>query len=147
MHWLAFILSLLAGMSITMQTGSNTQLKKNLHDPLYALIVNYVIGVASVILYTAVTRPPIPSLQLAGAAPWWAWLGGLFGAAYGLAAIFFASQLGAATVTALGVTGPLVCAVTLDHFGWWSFEVHPAGAGRIIGCTLMIAGLLLIAKY
>jgi len=144
MRFLALILSLFSGALITLQTGSNTELKKSLNLPLYALIVNYFVGVAAVVIYTAVGR--VPSVGQAAEAPWWAWLGGLFGAAYGLAAIFFASQLGAATLTALVVTGQLICAVTLDHFGWWSFDVHPAGVGRITGCVLMALGLLLIAK-
>jgi transporter family-2 protein len=146
MRFLGLILSLFSGALITLQTGSNTELKKSLNQPLYALIVNYFVGVAAVVIYTAIRRVPIPSLGQAAEAPWWAWLGGLFGAAYGLAAIFFASQLGAATLTALVVTGQLICAVTLDHFGWWSFDVHPAGVGRITGCVLMALGLLLIAK-
>jgi transporter family-2 protein len=80
-------------------------------------------------------------------APWWGWFGGLFGAVYGLAAIVLASQLGAATLTAIVVTGQLVCSVILDHFGWLSFDVHPASAARLVGCALMVIGLILIAKF
>jgi transporter family-2 protein len=63
-------------------------------------------------------------------------VGGLFGAVYGLAAILLASQMGAATMTALVVTGQLVCAVVLDHFECVGFDVHPARVGRLIGCGL-----------
>jgi bacterial/archaeal transporter family-2 protein len=66
---------------------------------------------------------------------------------YGLAAIVLASQLGAATLTALVVTGQLLCSVVLDHFGWLSFDVHPASWPRIAGCILMVLGLILIAKF
>jgi transporter family-2 protein len=34
-----------------------------------------------------------------------------------------------------------------DHFGWLSFDVHPAGWERIAGCSLMVIGLTLIAKF
>ncbi len=146
MSWLAFLFAFFAGALITFQTGSNTQLKKSLAQPLPALIVNYVIGVSGVIVYALLRRVPVPSIQQAGEVPWWGWMGGLFGTVYGLAAILLASQMGAATLTALVVTGQLICAVTLDHFGWLSFDVHPAGLGRIAGCGLMIAGLVLIAK-
>lgn len=146
MAWLAFLFAFFAGALITFQTGSNTQLKKNLAQPLPALIVNYLMGVTSVIVYTLIKRVPLPSMAQAGETPWWGWIGGLFGAVYGLAAILLASQMGAATLTALVVTGQLICAVTLDHFGWLSFDVHQAGLGRIAGCMLMVAGLVLIAK-
>jgi bacterial/archaeal transporter family-2 protein len=63
-----------------------------------------------------------------------------------LAAILLASQMGAATLTALVVTGQLICSVILDHFGWLSSDAHPASVGRIAGCALMMIGLALIAK-
>jgi transporter family-2 protein len=147
MKWISFVFAVVAGALITCQTGSNSQLKKSLGQPLPALLVNYVIGITGVALYTIARRVSIPSLEQATQAPWWGWLGGAFGAVYGLAAILLASQMGAATLTALVVTGQLVCSVVVDHFGWLSFDVHPASAGRIAGCALMVLGLVLIAKY
>lgn len=146
MSWISLAFALVAGALITCQVGSNTQLKKSLEQPLPALLVNYLIGIAAVTVYTLVRRVPVPSLGQASQTPWWGWLGGAFGTVYGLAAILLASQMGAATLTALVVTGQLICSVLLDHFGWLSFDVHPAGAGRIAGCTLMVIGLALIAK-
>jgi bacterial/archaeal transporter family-2 protein len=107
MRSLAFILSLASGALITLQTGSNSQLKKSLDQPLYALIINYLLGITAVMLYTAARRVQIPSVEQAGQAPWWAWIGGIFGAAYGLAAIFYASQLGAAYIRRAWVGSPV----------------------------------------
>ena len=145
--WLAWIFAFIAGALITCQVGSNSQLKKSLGQPLPALLVNYVFGIAAVLLYTLLRRVPIPSSEKALQTPWWGWLGGLFGAVFGLTAIVLASRLGAATLTGIVVTGQLVCSVILDHFGWLSFDVHPAGWARIAGCALMILGLTLIAKF
>jgi transporter family-2 protein len=147
MRWLAFIFALVGGAVISLQTGSNSQLKKSLTEPLPALIANYLVGVFAVIAVTATRRVPLPSAQQISDAPWWSWMGGLFGAFYGFAAILLASRLGAATLTALVVTGQLICAVILDHFGWIGFEVHQAGWGRMSGCLLMIAGLTLISVF
>jgi transporter family-2 protein len=94
-----------------------------------------------------VNRDPLPALSKAGEAPWWSWTGGLFGAVYGVAAVLLASQMGAATLTALVVTGQLICSVVLDHYGWVGFEVHPASVWRIVGCGLMALGMFLIAKF
>jgi transporter family-2 protein len=55
--------------------------------------------------------------------------------------------LGAATLTALIVTGQLVCSVALDHFGLVGFDQHAASLGRIAGCLLMICGFVLIARF
>jgi signal transduction histidine kinase len=54
---------------------------------------------------------------------------------------------GRATLTALVVTGPLVCSVVLDHYGWVGFTEHAAGIDRILGCLLMMAGFFLIARF
>ena len=83
MRFLALILTFFSGALTTLQTGSNTELKKSLNQPLYALIVNYFVGVAAVVIDTAVRCVQMPSISQAVAAPWWAWLGGILGAGYG----------------------------------------------------------------
>jgi transporter family-2 protein len=147
MSWLSFVIAFVAGAFITIQAGTNSQLKKSLGVPMPAMIVNYLLGVTSIVLYMLVKREPLPAMAKAGEAPWWSWTGGLFGAAYGVTAVLLASQMGASTLTALVVTGQLVCSVIVDHFGWVGFEVHPASTWRIIGCMLMVAGLVLIARF
>ena len=61
--------------------------------------------------------------------------------------MLLARELGAASLTALVVTGQLVCSIVLDHFGWVGFAEHAAGVGRILGCALMVAGFFLIARF
>jgi transporter family-2 protein len=145
--WLAWGFALLAGALITVQAGANSQLKQGFEAPMPALLVNYVFGFGAVLAYALVARVSWPAFSKMAGAPWWAWLGGLAGAVYGVAAILLASRLGAATLMALVVTGQLLCSVLLDHFGWVGFEVHPASWGRIVGCVLMAAGFALIARF
>lgn len=145
--WIAFPFALIAGALVTVQAGSNALLRQSFGAPLPALLVNYVFGFAVVLGYALVTRIPWPAAEKIAAAPWWAWIGGLSGAAYGLAAILLAKQLGAATLMALAVSGQLLLSVAFDHFGWIGFEVHLAGWARLAGCALMICGFLLIAIF
>jgi transporter family-2 protein len=140
------ILALAAGAFITIQAGSNSQLKKTFGVPMPAVIVNYLVGLACIIFYTFIKRDPVPTLARTTAVPCWGWMGGGFGAVYGVAAVILASQMGAATLMALVVTGQLICSVLLDHFGWMGFEVHSASLWRICGCALMVTGFVLIAK-
>jgi bacterial/archaeal transporter family-2 protein len=147
MAWLAWGFALVAGALITVQAGANSQLKQSFGESMSALLVNYVLGFIVILGYVVLMRVPWPTYGRVAGAPWWAWIGGLAGAAYGVAAIFLASRLGAATLMALVVTGQLICSVVVDHLGWVGFDVHPAGWGRIVGCALMIAGFVLIAKF
>jgi bacterial/archaeal transporter family-2 protein len=143
---LSLLVALLAGALVTLQTGSNTRLKEALGQPLHAVVISSLIGIVLLCAVIVVIRAPLPSAGLGGA-PWSAWLGGILGAAYAVTAVVLARQLGAATLTALVVTGQLVCSVLLDHFGLLGFELHAAGAGRLIGCALLLAGTALIWKF
>ena len=148
MGWLSFAFALAAGAFISAQVGSNSQLKKSLEATMPAVIVNYLVGLVCITLYSIARRAPVMAAAAkASDVPWWGWMGGVFGAVYGVAAVILASQMGAATLTALVITGQLVSSVVLDHYGWMGFEVHPASFWRVMGCVLMIAGLGLIAKF
>ena len=142
----SFIFAFASGALLSVQAGSNSQLKKSL-GPLPALIVNYFVGVSCIVLCLVFKREAVPGLSKMSSVPWWGWIGGICGAVYGLAAVVLASRMGAATLMALVVTGQLICSVVLDHFGWVGFDVHPAGLWRILGCALMVAGLILIGRF
>ena len=140
-------IALLAGALITVQIGSNARLKEAVGEALPALIVSSSLGVVLLVAATFGARIPWPSLSSLAGAPWWGWLGGALGAVYAVATVLLARELGAASLTALVVTGQLVCSVVLDHFGWVGFTEHAAGMGRIVGCLLMVAGFFLIARF
>jgi transporter family-2 protein len=130
LSWLFFAIALLAGTLITVQTGSNARLKEAFGDALPAVIVSSSFGVILLIAMTLTARSPWPSLASLGGQPWWGWLGGALGAIYAVTTVLLARELGAATLTALVVTGQLVCSVVLDHFGWVGFAEHTAGLGE-----------------
>jgi transporter family-2 protein len=112
-----------------------------------AVIVSSVLGVIVLAVATVASRTPWPSAARLAGAPWWAWVGGLLGAIYAVATVLLARRLGAATLTAVVVTGQLICSVVLDHFGALGFTEHALSAGRVAGCLLMVAGFVLIARF
>ena len=147
MNWINLFVALAAGAVVTVQAGSNAQLKQSMGSPILALVVNYVLGFAGIIAAASVARSHIPTFDAMTRTPWWAWVGGLLGLLYGLAVVLLANKMGAATLIATLVTGQLICSVILDHFGWMGFELHRASLVRVAGCALMIGGLALIAKF
>ena len=147
MRWALFAVAFAIGGFVTLQTGSNTRLKETLGEPLIALILSSCLGVAALISIALMARRPWPSAEQLAAASWWAWLGGLLGAAYAVVVVLLAKPLGAAPLTAALVTGQLACSVVLDHFGWVGFEQHTANPLRLVGCALMIVGFVLIARF
>jgi bacterial/archaeal transporter family-2 protein len=147
LSWLFFAVAFLVGALIPVQTGTNARLKDAFGEALPAVIVSSSLGVILLAAVALGARIPWPSLSGLGGAPWWGWLGGALGAVYAVATVLLARELGAAPLTALVVTGQLVCSVMLDHFGWVGFTEHAAGMGRIVGCLLMMAGFFLIARF
>jgi transporter family-2 protein len=142
-----FVVALLAGALVTLQTGSNARLKEALGQAFPAVVVSSLIGIVLLVAIIVVTRTPVPPLARVTAAPWTAWLGGALGAAYAVTVVVLARELGAVTLTALVVTGQLLCSVVLDHFGLLGFEVHVASVGRLLGCGLLLTGIALIWKF
>ena len=139
------LLTALAGVLTTVQSGANATLNKSLGQPIMAALV---VATANLVVYFVAT--PFVGLHWPGAdrisqTPWWAWMGGLFGGLYVLSAIFFAERLGAAIFTGLTVTAGILTSIALDHFGLVGFQQHPAGLWRLIGGAVMIGGLLLVS--
>jgi transporter family-2 protein len=100
-----------------------------------AVIVSSSLGIILLVAVTLTAQTPWPSLPSVAGTPWWGWLGGPLGAIYAVTTVLVARELGAATLTALVVTGQLVCSVVLDHFGWVGFTEHAAGIGRVLGVS------------
>jgi transporter family-2 protein len=144
---LYLLIALLAGALVTLQTGSNARLKDALGQSLPAVILSSLLGIVFLVVVVLAMRAPVPSLSRATTAPWTAWLGGAFGALYAVTVVVLARELGAATLTALVVAGQLMCSVLLDHYGLLGFELHAISAARVLGCGLMLAGMVLIWKF
>lgn len=142
------LLALICGAVLTAQVGGNTLLGKSIHNPYIPAVVNMVSGLVFTVLLLVLVHKPLPSVAQVRVAPWWTWLaGGFLGTAYLTGNILLAPKLGAATLVGLVVTGQLLFAVLVDNYGWLGFEPHPATIWRGLGCVLMMAGVLLIAKY
>jgi len=145
--WFLLAIAFGVGALITMQVATNTRLKEAFGEAVPAVIVSSLIGVLILGVVTLLGRTPWPPTAQIVGAPWWAWLGGLLGAVYAVATVLLARRLGAATLTALVVTGQLVCSVALDHFGVLGFTEHGLSVGRVGGCLLLIAGFILISRF
>ena len=134
------------GALTSVETGANAKLATTLGGPLWPGVLFSAITVALFAVGAFALGGPFPVGQL-GAAPWWAWIGGLVSAGYILAMLTAPQVMGAGLFTGLSVTAAIVASVALDHFGLVGFPVHPAGAFRLLGAALMVAGITLVAIF
>ena len=147
MNAFAILFVAVAGALNAVQSGSNAQLVRSLGRPwLVALLVSLVTA-AVFLLAFLVTGVRTPEAGRFGSAPWWAWSGGLCGAAYVASTLFFAERMGAALFTGLTITAGIIASVVVDHLGLVGFPQHTASWLRIAGAALMIAGVTLVARF
>lgn len=144
---LYILIAICAGMTSALQSGSNQQLQKSLDTPLWAVVVVAGITLAGSLLVAGVSGQKWPTVPAVASAPWWSWIGGLLGLGFVLGTVYASPKLGAGLFMAAIVTAELTTGLLLDHFGLLGFEIHRAHIGRIIGATLMIGGLVLIAIF
>ena len=111
-------------------------------SPLQAAFISFVVGAVAlgVIVLFAPSRFPKDILVQT---PWWAWSGGLLGVFYISTAIVLSPRVGALVLTSLLVTGQLLAALILDHFGLLAFPKVPITSLRVIGLAFLIVGVIL----
>lgn len=143
---LAPILAALAGSSIVVQQVLNTNLRTALNSAAWSGFASYLVGLGCMALLTLALRDPVPSASLAARVPWWGWSGGLFGAVYVGLAIVLVPQLGAATFTALLVSGQMIASVVMDHYGVMGLPQRSVDLPRLLGVGLLIGGVVLIRR-
>ena len=141
-----YLLALGAGVSVLVQQVMNGGMRTALGSPAWAGLVSYAGGLITMIVAVIALGERVPSWKTAVDVPWYAWSGGVFGAAFILLAILLLPSLGAATLFALVIAGQVLAAVTLDHFGAFGLTPHPIGAARLAGAVLLIAGVVLIRE-
>ena len=144
---LLWLLALVAGALIPVQAAANAALSKSLQGnvPVSALTLFVVAGAASAAV-VLLTRAPIPTAATMRTAPWWGYLGGLVVAFYVFTITFLAPRLGVGTAISLIVTGQVVAALTIDHFGLLRSLTFPLTPARVIGALLMAFGVFLALR-
>lgn len=141
------VLALLAGAMIPFQSAMNAQLGKALQSPYYSALTVFIVACVSLLLYILASRFAIPTTTQYASAPKWSYLGGILGGTYILLIVICAPKLGIGNVTVMVLLGQILAATLIDHFGLLNATVHTITWQRVIGLSLMIAGVYLVKKY
>lgn len=132
---------------IPVQAAANAALSTSIRGnvPFAALTLFVVAGAASAgaVLLTGLEIPAAASLR---AVPWWGYIGGLVVAFYVFTITFLTPRLGVGTAISLIVTGQVVAALTIDHFGLLRSLTFPLTPARLAGGILMVVGVFLALR-
>ena len=143
--FIPILLVFIAGAMVAIQAPTNAMLAKAGGSPVLAALISFAVGTVallSVWLFTA-SRPAPSSFS---GLPWYAWLGGLYGAVFVAVAAYAAPKIGVASLITIGIAGQVAMALLLDHVGAMGLEREPISSGRLLGALLVIAGVVLVRR-
>jgi transporter family-2 protein len=142
---LPMLLVLLGGAMIAIQAPTNAMLAKAGGSPVLAALISFGVGTAA-LLAAWLASSNRPSASLFAPLPWYAWLGGLYGAFFVAIAAYAAPRIGIASLITIGIAGQIAAALWLDHIGALGLPREPVSMGRLAGALLVVAGVVLVRK-
>ena len=142
---LPMLLVLFAGGMIALQAPTNAMLARAGGSPVLAALISFTVGTLCLfaVWLGSGTRPR--TAAFAGL-PWYAWLGGAYGAVYVAIAAYAAPKIGIASLITIGIAGQIAIALLLDHYGLLGLPREPVNLGRVLGAILVVAGVILVRR-
>lgn len=138
--------ALLVGALIPIQAATNAALSKAIESVFYASLVLFGVGFVFVASFLAIRRVAPPSSAAFRAAPAYGYLGGFIVATYVLSITYLAPRFGVGNAICFIVTGQIISAVLIDHFGLLGAVVQHMSWQRALGACLMVLGLFLARR-
>jgi transporter family-2 protein len=114
-------------------------------SPILAALISFVVGTIGLLLVWLAAGKRPGTGAFAGL-PWYAWVGGLYGATFVAVAAYAAPRIGLASLITIGIAGQIAVALWLDHLGALGLPREPINLGRILGALLVVAGVILVRR-
>jgi len=142
---LTLAFALLAGVLMAVQAPTNALLGKASGSPVVAAFISFVVGTVALGALVAATSGRLfaPDLRTV---PWYAWLGGFYGAFFVAIAAFGAPKIGVGPLLTAAIGGQLIGAILLDHFGFFGLARQPISLEKIGGVVLVLLGAWLVRR-
>jgi len=141
----AILVMLLGGLCIALQSPTNAMLGRALGSPLSAALVSFIVGTLFLAALVLGMRSRM-DLAAARPLPWYAWLGGVYGAILVAGIAYAARKIGVASSLTVALASQLLLAVLLDHFGALGLPRQPVTALKVAGLVMVMGGALLIRR-
>lgn len=141
-----FGLALITGALIPIQAATNSVFSKSTGSPVTTGLMVFIIGLIGMTLFMIITRTSVPTLQQLSSAPAYSYLGGAIVATYVVMITILAPRIGMGPSIGLIVTGQIICAVLIDHFGLFNYPVYNIGWNRIVGVLMMVGGIYFVMR-
>ena len=141
----SLILAVIGGVLLAVQAPTNAILGKATGSPIVAAFISFLIGTLALGGAVAATSGKLFAPELKQV-PWYAWLGGFYGAFFVAVMAFGAPRVGVAVLLTAGIAGQLAAALALDHYGLLGLSQHQVTPVRVAGVFLVLAGAVLVRR-
>ena len=138
---------LVAGALQAAGNSMNAKLRNALVNPWLAATLSFSLIVFVFAFIFMVKPTPLPSLEQLEHMRWWGPFGGLAGAVAVFGGLAFVDKVGAGPFNGLLITANILTSLAIDNFGWFGMSAHAQSLPHLIGGALMVAGIVLIAKF
>lgn len=142
---LSLALAMLAGVLIAIQAPTNAILGKASGSPIIAAFISFVVGTIALGAFVARAPSGLFTAELRSV-PWYAWIGGLYGAFFVAIAAFGAPRIGVGPLLTAAIAGQLLAAIILDHYGLLGLARQPVSIEKIGGVLLVLLGAWLVRR-
>jgi transporter family-2 protein len=141
----AILFAVIGGALLAIQAPTNALLGKASGSPIVAAFISFLVGTIALGAAVAATSGRLfdPSLKQV---PWYAWVGGFYGAFFVAVAAFGAPRVGLGVLLTAAIAGQLAAALVLDHYGLLGLARHPVNLTRALGLVLVLVGAALVRK-
>lgn len=146
MKLLFYILPILAGVAMTVQSGINAQLRAAISHPILAAFISFLGGTLVLALMLIFSKQTIPALSAYSDISWYKFTGGLLGVFVVTVVLLSVQEIGAANMFVLIVAGQLFTALLMDHFGVLGMKPSPITLQKMIGIVCLIVGAYLVNR-
>ena len=143
--WLPLFLIVLAGGATALQAPTNARLMAAVGSPVNAAFISFTVGTLALGLAAAVLHVRPDGAAVRGL-PAWAWVGGLYGCVFVIAAAWSVPRYGAALTITLMVAGQLIVSLLLDATGTFGVPRQPLSLSKVAGVALVLAGVALARR-
>jgi transporter family-2 protein len=142
---LSLILTVIGGVLLAVQAPTNAILGKASGSPIVAAFISFLIGTIALGAAIGATSGRLFAPELKQV-PWYAWIGGFYGAFFVAVAAFGAPGVGVGVLLTAAIAGQLAAALVLDHYGLLGLARHPVTLTRALGFVLVLVGAALVRK-
>lgn len=139
------LLPFVGGAMIAAQAPVNARLRVALGSQFGSAVISFTIGLVLLLGAMAVTGQG-GALAAVGSGPWWAYLGGLFGAVFVVATLVASPQIGVTVTFVAAIAGQIILSSLVDRYGWFGVTPIDLSWQRVAALVLILIALVLLLR-